>query len=96
MGIIQYTHYVDVPICGTKHLYENGISICGYKWQKLTEGILSGNTNIKSISYKGNNIECRSTTCPSVGSWQDGDIVYNMGTGTNSLWIFINGRWIAK
>ena len=93
---IQYTHYVDVPICGTKHLYENGISICGYKWQKLTEGILSGNTHIKSISYKGNNIECRSTTCPSVGSWQDGDIVYNMGTGTNSLWIFINGRWIAK
>lgn len=38
----------------------------------------------------------QSTTCPSVGSWQDGDIVYNMGTGTNSLWIFINGRWIAK
>ena len=24
--------YVDVPVCGTKFLYDNGVSVCGFPW----------------------------------------------------------------
>ena len=25
--------YVDVPVCGAKFLYDNGVSVCGFPWQ---------------------------------------------------------------
>lgn len=28
--------YVDVPVCGAKFLYDNGMSVCGFPWQDYT------------------------------------------------------------
>lgn len=28
--------YVDVPVCGAKFLYDNGVSVCGFPWQDYT------------------------------------------------------------
>lgn len=28
--------YVDVPVCGAKFLYDNGVSACGFPWQDYT------------------------------------------------------------
>lgn len=43
-GIIRITRrgaggsleYVDVPVCGAKFLYDNGVSVCGFLWQDYT------------------------------------------------------------
>lgn len=43
-GIIRITRrgaggsleYVDVPVCGAKFLYDNGVSVCGFPWQYYT------------------------------------------------------------
>lgn len=43
-GIIRITRrgaggsleYVDVPVCGAKFLYDNGVSVCGFQWQDYT------------------------------------------------------------
>ena len=29
--------YVDVPVCGAKFLYDNGVSVCGFPWQDYTQ-----------------------------------------------------------
>lgn len=43
-GIIRITRrgaggsleYVDVPVCGAKFLYDDGVSVCGFPWQDYT------------------------------------------------------------
>ena len=98
---LTYTQYVDIPLAGAYYLYDNGFSVCGFKWETLTsdENLLTVNTNIISISYKGINIECKGTAAPpaGVGSWEEGDIVFNTNTGTNTThWIYLSGAWRAK
>lgn len=84
-----YTEYIDIPISGALHLYDNGYSICGYRWKPLVGGTIVGNTDIDSITYKGRNVECRGRSCPVTGIWEKGDIVYNIGSsGTNAMWIY--------
>jgi hypothetical protein len=95
------TKYIDIPIAGAVYMYDNGISICGFKWKELTneENIITtnANLNITSIRYNGVNIECKAPTVPSYGIWQEGDIVYNTSTSTTtSHWIYLSGAWRAK
>ena len=88
--------YVDVPLCGTKYFYDNGVSVCGYKWKEYTnEGdeFVSINKGIKSIRYHGNNIECWSDNAPIVnsinaGKWKRGDIIYNINSqSSDNVWV---------
>ena len=91
-----YTESVDIPMCGNIHIYENGFSVCGFRWGNL-DILTNTNTAIQSIQYSGYLIECRSKICPTAGNWQNGDIVYNTSSsGTNSMWIFTNSGWIAR
>jgi len=99
----NYTQYVDVPITGSTYLYDNGISISGFKWKTLTssENLTSLNTNITSIRYSGKNIECKAPAAPTagIGVWQEGDIVFNTSPiiiPNTAHWIFLNGAWYAK
>lgn len=91
-------HSVEVPVCGTRFLYDNGISVCGFKWQsdsKIDE--LTVNTMIQSIHFIGDNVICKGTACPTVGEWTVGDIVYNTGTASNNaLWIYTANGWQAR
>ena len=92
------TNSVEVPVCGTRFLYDNGISVCGFKWQsdsKIDE--LTVNTMIQSIHFIGDNVICKGTACPTVGEWTVGDIVYNTGTASNNaLWIYTVNGWQAR
>lgn len=91
-------HSVEIPVCGTRFLYDNGISVCGFKWQsdsKIDE--LTVNTMIQSIHFVGDNVVCKGTACPTVGEWTVGDIVYNTGTASNNaLWIYTANGWQAR
>lgn len=92
---IQKNEYIDVPTCGSQYFYDNGDTICGYRWQEGM-GEFSNNLVLGSVQFTGENVICRSTTCPSTGNWKNGDIVYNMGASSNSLWIRINNSWVER
>ena len=53
--------YVDVPVCGSRYLYDNGISVCGYKWKFLKAGELppeeSCDNNIEMLRIIDGNVE---------------------------------------
>lgn len=92
------TNSVEVPVCGTRFLYDNGISVCGFKWQSDSQiEELPVNTMIQSIHFVGDNVICKGTACPTVGEWTVGDIVYNTGTASNNaLWIYTANGWQAR
>lgn len=85
----------DIPTCGAIHFYDNGEDVNGYKW---IAGSLfaTGYKPLHNIQFVGKNIVCKGTTNPTEGTWLDGDIIFNMGSGSNALWIRQNGSWVAK
>lgn len=91
-------HSIEIPVCGTRFLYDNGLSVCGFKWkQKTSIAPLTVNTMIQSIHFVGDNVVCKGTACPTVGEWTVGDIVYNTGTASNNaMWIYTANGWQAR
>lgn len=91
-------HSIEIPVCGTRFLYDNGLSVCGFKWKQETSiAPLTVNTMIQSIHFVGDNVVCKGTACPTVGEWTVGDIVYNTGTASNNaMWIYTANGWQAR
>lgn len=78
---------VYLPLAGSKTIYDNGISICGYKWVPITEN----NTDrhnipvFETFSYQDGHVEASSTAKignPSPG-WLSGDVINNIGNDTS-------------
>ena len=83
---------VDVPVCGARILYDNGISVCGYRWKDLNENILQtipfySDNDMDRITYQGDSIMCRKQTKNSTNtnkvSFKAGDVLVNTGAATN-------------
>ena len=91
-------HSIEIPVCGTRFLYDNGLSVCGFKWKQETSiAPLTVNTMIQSIHFVGDNVVCKGTACPTVGEWTVGDIVYNTGMASNNaMWIYTANGWQAR
>ena len=91
-------HSIEIPVCGTRFLYDNGLSVCGFKWKQETSiAPLTVNTMIQSIHFVGDNVVCKGTACPTVGEWTVGDIVYNTGTASNNaMWIYTANGWQTR
>lgn len=91
-------HSIEIPVCGTRFLYDNGLSVCGFKWkQEPSIAPLTVNTMIQSIHFVGDNVICKGTACPTVGEWTVGDIVYNTGTASNNaMWIYTANGWQTR
>ncbi|MDR2914317.1 MAG: glycoside hydrolase family 55 protein [Tannerella sp.] len=97
----NYTQYIDIPVTGADALYDNGFSISGFRWKSIGgEYLTSVNTNITAIRYNGKNIECKAPAAPIVGTWTEGDIVFNTNPNTTNPntvhWIFLGGAWRSK
>ena len=89
-------NYVDVPFVQNRVLYDNGNSINGYIWKQTSE------TTMPQLNYcwgyqkiNETNIIAYCSGIPSEGIWQNGDIVYNVGTSQNNTlgWIYLNNSW---
>ena len=83
---------VDVPVCGSQILYDNGISVCGYRWNDLNENILQtlpfySDNDFDRITYQGDSIMCRKKTKNSIDTnrvaFKVGDVLVNTGVATN-------------
>lgn len=73
---------VTVPIAGSVMLYDNGVSVCGYKWQPVT-GITEPATKTvySSLQIDGDNVAAWCESLPSTFSgWKKGDVLYNVGS----------------
>ena len=93
------TKYVDLPFTGTHFIYDNGLSVCGFPWKNADNSIteITGIMPIDAIEFVGNNVVCRSKTKPaSTSGWKNGDIVYNLGSVTNAMWMLSDNVWIDK
>ncbi|MEG1575137.1 MAG: hypothetical protein RR341_08735, partial [Bacteroidales bacterium] len=87
---LNKTVYVDVPLCGTIFMYDNGFSVCGYRWRDYSDavnGFGAVNLGINSIKFRGDNIECWSDNYPTKGNWKKGDVIYNTGTAEDKMWL---------
>lgn len=84
---VAETHFIDIPICGNVNIYDNGVSISGFKWEKADNNpVINGNAGITSVTFNGNNVVCYSSSDISQGiGWRTGDVIVN--TGSQSTWV---------
>ncbi len=71
--------YVDIPICDTTYLYDNGLSVNGFEWMDYTdENFVAVNHMVESVEYhSGNaNVIVGGNLSPDDSNWTKGDIVY--------------------
>ncbi len=72
-----------IPFAGCEVIYDNGICVSGFPWESCPEPIEdeSFNDGITGIEYVGQNVAVYSTKPIdfSIGEWQTGDRVYNVG-----------------
>jgi len=97
-----YDQYVDIPIVKLSYVVDNGIRANGFSYKARTSsGVDSFNTNISEIIKwnKDGTIVCRGSGTPTVGTWQSGDIIYNISPSVDSNnmvllgWIFDGTNW---
>ena len=69
LGDVINNSYVDIPLCCSEILYDNGVSINGYKWVELPDNwsnySLSGDSGLETIKFEGENVQCRTSTVAS-------------------------------
>lgn len=76
---------VDVPFVGGKALYDNGISICGYKWREI-DSVPEPTSKVvyRALHIDGTNVSAWSESLPDTSKgWRMGDIIYNVGNFTD-------------
>lgn len=83
------THFIDIPICGAVNIYDNGLSISGFGWNKVPSGtplpVITGNMGLASAIFNGDNVVCYSSDNATQGpGWKTGDMIIN--TGNLSSW----------
>lgn len=75
---------VTIPIAGSRMLYDNGISVCGYKWQPvdcITEPEVK--VRYESLELDGENVSAWCDGIPDLlYGWRVGDVLYNVGKST--------------
>ncbi len=77
---------VEFPLCGANMIYDNGISIAGFKWQPSTQPTNAENshTTYDYVTMRSGRVNAWTSQKISKGSpWRTGDIVYNSGTDTS-------------
>lgn len=83
---------VYIPVCGTQYLYDNGISVCGYKWK----GCDTTNFNLNETSDKNmemfriidGNVECftkREGGITPTKGWKCGDVIHHIGNNPSTI-----------
>lgn len=72
--------YVDIPICDSQYIYDNGVSVNGFGWKdgdKEKSEIIT-NPQIKRFEMRQNNVNVVivGRITPDTDSWEDGDVIY--------------------
>lgn len=71
--------YVDIPICGTTYLYDNGLSVNGFKWTDCDDwNAVVVNPTIEGFEYNSGKVRVFASgrLWPIGDGWKKGDVVY--------------------
>lgn len=73
--------YVDVPVTGSRYIYDNGISVCGNKWREIDSILYPSKITVyKSLQIDGSSVSSWCESLPDLTSgWEQGDLLYNVG-----------------
>lgn len=72
----SYDEYVDLPVINTRLLYDDGDEINGFLWQARGAGAADSVT-FYVLKANQSNVTAYGTTAPTVGTWNQGDVVYD-------------------
>lgn len=96
----SYDSYVDIPLVNLFQVFDNGITANGFPYEARTAGGMDSlNSTIVEITKinEDGTVICRGSAPPTVGTWQTGDIIYNISptVDANSMivlgWICVTG-----
>lgn len=83
-GDLQYLsyEYVEIPLSGADRIYDNGISVAGFKWKNCFEISRSSESiPFEAMSYNDGHVEAYAKEMPSdTSDWKECDIIYNVGS----------------
>lgn len=78
--------YVDIPICDSQYIYDNGVSVNGFGWKNSDEkgSVIITNPQIKRFEIRQNNVNVVivGRITPDTDSWEDGDVIYIPATSS--------------
>lgn len=77
---VEIWETVDIPLCGADMIYDNGISICGFKWSRTLAPTELINSAIQYDYLKLNSGKVEAWTpvkISNLSNWELGDIIYN-------------------
>lgn len=80
---------VYVPMCGNRVLYDNGISVCGYKWSEPFTFNLQEtcDKDMEMFRIIDSNVECftkREGGITPTAGWKRGDVIHNIGNNPST------------
>lgn len=83
---------VYVPVCGSRYLYDNGISVCGYKWSESFHFLQLENSdkNMEMLRINNGNVECftkKEGGITPISGWKRGDVIHNISNSNPSTYI---------
>ena len=71
--------YVDVPVCGAKFLYDNGVSVCGFPWQDYTRADeITLNKGVDSVEISASSAKLYANQSV-FKNLKSEDVVYKLG-----------------
>lgn len=71
--------YVDVPVCGAKFLYDNGVSVCGFPWQDYTHNAeITLNKGVDSVEISASRAKLYANQSV-FKNLKSEDVVYKLG-----------------
>ena len=71
--------YVDVPVCGAKFLYDNGVSVCGFPWQDYTHNDeITLNKGVDSVEISASRVKLYANQSV-FKNLKSEDVVYKLG-----------------
>lgn len=71
--------YVDIPICDTTYLYDNGLSVNGFKWTDCDDwNAVVVNSTLECFEYNSGKVRefASGRLWPIGDGWKKGDVVY--------------------
>lgn len=71
--------YVDIPICDTTYLYDNGLSVNGFKWTDCDDwNAVVVNSTLEGFEYNSGKVRVFASgrLWPIGDGWKKGDVVY--------------------
>lgn len=71
--------YVDIPICDTTYLYDNGLSVNGFKWTDCDDwNAVFVNSTLECFEYNSGKVRVFASgrLWPIGDGWKKGDVVY--------------------